>query len=179
MAQADARTWELQRQLPSDGRFRIVVFGGNISQESQLKRVNALGEWIVKELQPRYRRMAAPNAALYMPLAGGSILADSVSVIDVLLVHAAKREDVDLLGDLHEAYHPYDDKAGWDYYKVFVDGRDYCGEHGMAYQGYGIDEEKGAVVVVRPDGYIGLMTGLEEEEWKKVGEWFEGVLKAV
>ena len=35
---------------------------------------------------------------------------------------------------------------------------------GGGYSKYGIDEELGAIVVVRPDGYVGLVTALEGVE---------------
>jgi phenol 2-monooxygenase len=71
-------------------------------------------------------------------------------VIDVLLVHSSPRADVELLRDLHETYHPFDPKLGWDYDKVFVDGPSYHEGHGDAYKWYGVDKQVGALVVVRP-----------------------------
>lgn len=47
---------------------------------------------------------------------------------------------------------------------------------GKAYEGYGVDKERGALVAVRPDGYVGWVGGLED-----IGElerYFGGFLKA-
>ena len=38
-----------------------------------------------------------------------------------------------------------------DPHKVFVDKESYNYGHGHAYKFYGVDEQKGAIVVVRPD----------------------------
>lgn len=38
-----------------------------------------------------------------------------------------------------------------DLHKVFVDDEHYNSGHGHAYEKYGIDPEKGATVIVRPD----------------------------
>ena len=41
---ADGRPYEIQDLLPSDARFKILVFAGDISQESQVARVKACSE---------------------------------------------------------------------------------------------------------------------------------------
>ena len=41
---------------------------------------------------------------------------------------------------------------------------------------YGIDENKGAIVVVRPDGYIGAVVPLESEGWLALADYFEAFL---
>lgn len=38
-----------------------------------------------------------------------------------------------------------------DLHKVFVDDESYNSGHGQAYQRYGIAEEPGAVILIRPD----------------------------
>lgn len=44
-------------------------------------------------------------------------------------------------------------------YRVFIDDNDSLGKiGGGGYQYYGIDEKKGAIVTVRPDGYVGMIT---------------------
>lgn len=184
MAQSDARPWELQLQMPSDGRFRIVVFGGDISQAKQLATVNELGAWLQANLlspakSPRISLAPGPDPR------GGSgssqwMTDQDPSIVDVLLVHAAPREQIELLQDLHPVYHPFDKKLGWDYGKVFVDGQTHHEGHGRAYAHYGVDPARGAIVAVRPDGYIGLVTALQGEDgWKQLQAWFGGLLRSV
>ncbi|KAK8088337.1 hypothetical protein PG997_003298 [Apiospora hydei] len=175
--QCDARPWTLHHKMPSDGRFRLWVFGGDISQPAARERVNALGARLEKGVLARAPRIEMGPAA--NPFAGTARfrLDRPPSVVDVLLVHCAPRGEVELLRDLHDVYHPFDAKLGWDYDKVFADGESYHEGHGRAYEGYGVDPEKGAVVVVRPDGYVGLVTELGEENWGEIEKWFEGVLR--
>ena len=47
---------------------------------------------------------------------------------------------------------------------------------GKAYTSYGISAD-GAVVVVRPDGYIGMIAPLDSA--KEISEYFAGFLKSV
>lgn len=179
VAQADARPWQLHHKMPSDGRVRLVVFAGDIALPARRRLVNALGAWLAADVLPRYPRLAlSPGSDPH----GGTLKFKTErdpSVIDVLLIHTAPRSEVEILRDLHEVYHPFDDKLGWDYDKVFVDGESYHDGGGRAYEGYGVDPEEGALVVVRPDGYVGLVASVEEEGWREVGKWFQGVLRSV
>ncbi|KAI9860964.1 MAG: hypothetical protein M1830_006208, partial [Pleopsidium flavum] len=120
--QSDARPWQFQKFLTSDGRFRIILFAGNILDSAQLQRVQQFGE-----------TLAAPNSFLHR-FTPPSKRIDSV--IEVLTLHSAPRIKVELL-DLHEIFHPFDEKTGWDYNKVFVDDISYHEGHGEAYKNYG------------------------------------------
>lgn len=177
VSQSGARPWQLQQKLPSDGRFRVVVFGGDISQGPQRNIVNSFADDLSASVLTKAPRVSlSPGAD---PHAGTLRfkMDQPPSTIDVLLVHSAERMKIEILRDLHEVYHPFDPKLGWDYDKVFVDGDSYHEGHGHAYERYGVDPKKGAVVVVRPDGYIGLVTSLQEDGRKEVEKWFGGVLK--
>ncbi|KAI9815565.1 MAG: hypothetical protein M1827_002699 [Pycnora praestabilis] len=147
--QSDARPWHFQERLKSDGRFRIIVFAGDVSSKEQMRRVQTLGQ-----------ALAAPTSFLRR-LTPSSKKIDSV--IEILTVHSAPRREVELL-DLHEIYHPFDEKKGWDYEKVFVDDESYHEGNGEAYQNYGVDQERGCVVIARPDQYIGWLGELEDME---------------
>lgn len=180
LAQSDARPWQLHHKMPSDGRFRLVVFAGDISKPARLSLVNDLGTWLATDVLPKYPSIAlSPGADPHSVVAMKFKTDRDPSVIDVLLVHAAKRVDIEILRDLHDVYHPFDSKLGWDFDRVFVDEESYHDGHGRAYEGYGVDPGHGALVVVRPDGYVGLVASVEEEGWKEVSKWFEGVLRSV
>ncbi|KAI1124597.1 FAD binding domain-containing protein [Nemania abortiva] len=179
VAQSDARPWQLHHRMPSDGRFRLVVFSGDISRPARRGLINNLGVWLSTDVLPKYPVIAlSPGADPH----GGRLKFKTdrdPSVIDVLLVHTAKRADIEILRDLHEAYHPFDSKLGWDYDKIFVDEESYHDGNGRAYEGYGVDPEEGALVVVRPDGYVGLVASIEERGWREVAKWFQEVLRAI
>ncbi|TDZ34927.1 Phenol hydroxylase [Colletotrichum spinosum] len=174
--QSDARLWELHHKLPSNGRFRLVVFGGDISQQSQRDTVNNFGAWL-KFYMPKLPTIKLlPGSD---PHSGSMkfITDEDPSIVDVLLVHSAPRDKIDLLGDVHEVYHPFDPKLGWDYDKVFADGETYYEEPARAYEKYGIDKSKGAVVGLRPDGYVGLVTPVSEEGQQEIEKWFGGIFQ--
>lgn len=47
---------------------------------------------------------------------------------------------------------------------------------GKGYETYGVDKVKGAIVVVRPDGYVGMIAPYEALDDLK--EYFAGFMKA-
>ncbi|KAL1910956.1 hypothetical protein Sste5344_003129 [Sporothrix stenoceras] len=186
---ADARPWHLHHKMPSDGRFRLVVFGGELTVSSpQLEKVNKLGAWLANTLLPKLPTMALMQGTTNLHGGGrpgyGLAPEKPPSIVDVLLVYASPSdssgsavEAPDLL-DFHEVYHPFDSKLGHDYDKVFVDRPSHHDGDGRAYENYGIDRMRGVLVGVRPDGYIGLMTSLDADAgWNEVARWFQGILQ--
>lgn len=165
--------------MPSDGRFRVVVFGGNVGSAAQRSRVNDFGAWLRGSLVPRYHTVTFSSGS---DPYGGTLsfrLSSDPSVIDVVLVHCAPREAIEPLRDLDDAYHLFDEALGWDYSRVFVDGESYHEGHGRAYEGYGVDPAgEGVVVVVRPDGYVGLVADLGDAGRGQLLRWFDGVLQS-
>ncbi|KAJ0288742.1 hypothetical protein CBS470a_004731 [Colletotrichum nupharicola] len=174
--QSDARLWELHHKLPSNGRFRLVVFGGDISQQAQRDRVNALGAWLTTYLTKLPTIKLTPGSD---PHSGSMKFKtdEDPSIVDVLLVHTAPRDQVELLKDVHEMYHPFDSKLGWDYDKVYVDGKTFYEEPQRAYEKYGIDETKGAVVGLRPDGYVGLVVSVGHDGQQEIQNWLDGIFQ--
>ena len=47
---------------------------------------------------------------------------------------------------------------------------------GKGYEAYGIDRAQGSVVVVRPDGYVGMVAPVDGI--KDLGDYFSGFMKA-
>lgn len=137
--QSDARPWHLQELLKSNGRWRIIVFPGQLGLAPNMQRMQKLGT-----------RLGAPDSFIrrYTPAQQ-----QVDTVIEVLTVHAGPRASLELL-DLPEAFHPHSETMGWDYWKVFVDDQSYHEGHGQAYANYGIDPVKGASVILRPDQYL-------------------------
>lgn len=145
--QSDARPWHIGHRLRSDGRFRIVVFAGNLADSQQWQRVERFGQGIARPASFLHR-FTPSNAPID-------------SVIEVLTVHSAPRIEIQLL-DLPDIFHPFDTRRGWDYEKVFVDDESYHDGHGHAYGNYGVDPERGCVVVARPDQHVGWIGDLED-----------------
>ncbi|KAI4214688.1 MAG: hypothetical protein LQ351_002761 [Letrouitia transgressa] len=145
--QSDARPWQFCHFLKSDGRFRIVVFAGNLKNNSQWQRVQELAQKFAN-VHSFLRQFTPPAAPLD-------------SVIEIFTIHSAPRREVELL-DLHDIYHTYDGKRGWEYDKVFVDDESYHEGHGHAYEHYGVDKERGCVIILRPDQHVGWIGELED-----------------
>ncbi|MFO5295399.1 hypothetical protein RCL21_24415, partial [Salmonella enterica subsp. enterica serovar Derby] len=78
--QADARPWHFAERLPSDGRFRIVVFAGDMADPTQRRRVEALAA-----------ALDAPDGPLRRFTPRGAKID---SVIQLLTIHSAPREAV-------------------------------------------------------------------------------------
>ncbi|KAF1913433.1 FAD binding domain-containing protein [Ampelomyces quisqualis] len=134
--QCDARPWELQQKLKSDGRFRLVVFAGRVGDARQ---------------QSRLRTFCGR-------LASSFFLAPHVHAnIDVLTVHASRRVDTELLRDFPDVLHRFDERTGWDYESVYVDDESYHEGFGDAYGGYGVSRERGCVVVRSQHGSADAM----------------------
>ncbi|ROV88061.1 hypothetical protein VMCG_10396 [Cytospora schulzeri] len=159
--QADGRPWHIQERLKADGRFRLVLFAGDILSPPQQGRVHKF----CSELDGpgSFLRRATPSNA---PID---------SVIEVLTIHSSKRTETELLRDFPEILHPFDEHNGWDYNKVFVDDESYHEGFGDAYVNYGVDKERGCVVAVRPDQYVAWVGELED--FGDLQKYFEGCLE--
>ncbi|THH26983.1 hypothetical protein EUX98_g7209 [Antrodiella citrinella] len=132
---ADARPYEIQDLLPSDTKFKILVFAGNTTKPEQWKRVDNLA----KEISTGEH---------------GFLQIYNRDLFDVWTISSGKKEVVDYT-DIPEILRPH-----WSH--VLLDDTDmYARTGGGGYERYGIDPERGAVVVVRPDGYVGIVAPLE------------------
>lgn len=145
--QADARPWQFQEMLKSDGRWRIVVFAGNVSVPEQMERIQALGSKL-NDKKSFIKRFTPPGKMID-------------SVIEILTIHSAKRAETELFS-FPDVFHPFSDTTGWDYWKVYVDDQSYHEGHGHAYEHYGVDPKRGCVVILRPDQYVGWVGDLED-----------------
>lgn len=147
--QSGGRPWQFQQWLKSDGRYRVIVFAGNIKNKEQRSRIDS---WCAEVEKPTswLKKHTPQNKPVD-------------SVIEILTIHSSPRRETELLDDFPATLHPLrDDDMGWDYDKVFVDDESYHEGHGEAYEGYGVDKERGCVVAVRPDGYTGFITDLDD-----------------
>lgn len=157
---ADARPWHLQELLKSNGRWRVIVFPGRLTEPSNMQRMQMLG-----------KRLEGPDSFVrrYTP-PGQSI----DSVIEILTVHPGPRAGIELL-DIPEAFHPYHSDIGWDYWKVYVDEESYHEGHGQAFANYGIDPSRGASVIVRPDQYVSWVG--EMDDYEEMSRFFAGFMR--
>ncbi|KAH9945759.1 hypothetical protein B0H21DRAFT_822837 [Amylocystis lapponica] len=131
---ADARPFELQDLLPSDARFKILVFAGNTTDKLQLDRVRVLSAELDK-----------PDGFLRRFGQG-----TPEAIFDILCISSGTKEETRYL-DVPAILRPH-----WS--KVLLDDVDlhHKSRAGGGYESYGIDPA-GAIVVVRPDGYVGAI----------------------
>lgn len=80
---ADARPFELQDLLPSDTRFKVIVFSGNLEDETQLKKVESFAKAALGK---------EPNAGGFLRKFGRK--RDGREVFDVLTIMSGKKEMV-------------------------------------------------------------------------------------
>lgn len=187
MTQANLCPDNLQRLIAADGRWRLLVFPGDISSDEAFTRLNKLGERLTGLLE-RYMSIRAPQKASHNALARPELFLRMAarmrkeSLIDVLTIHCGPPFARDL-PEFHRVFFPYNEVDGYDYDKIFIDADLKDFEHhygfptlgsGQAYEGYGIDREKGALVVCRPDAYVAFVAGLEDVD--AVEQFFRGAL---
>ncbi|OCB87643.1 hypothetical protein A7U60_g5169 [Sanghuangporus baumii] len=158
LSAANGRPYELQDFLPSDTRFKIVVFAGDLDAQVQRGRVEAFASGLGREGGVLKRFGDRTKGSKSGQEEGGEVKGivkrkPWEEVFEILTVMAGKKETVNYTSV------PTILRSHWT--KVFVDDVDTQGVRGgKAYLTYGISPE-GAVVVVRPDGYVGMVASLE------------------
>ena len=152
----DAKAMQLAKALQSDGRWRVIVFAGDIRTTEASKRLLKLAEYLKCGL---VRRFTAETA-------------DIDSFIEPLLVLSGERVSIEQ-DNIPEYFWPATGR--WkirDLHKTFIDDASYNSGHGHTYQTYGVDPGRGAIVVVRPDQYVSKIVSFENMQ--DIGAFFEG-----
>ncbi|OJA18323.1 hypothetical protein AZE42_02802 [Rhizopogon vesiculosus] len=140
---ADACPIEIQDLLPSDSRFKLLVFAGKFGDPAQQARVESM----VKDMQ-------RPECFLNRYAMPGKSSTDSR--FDVFTVSQGRKDDIQFM------QFPAFLRPHWS--KVLIDDIDVTGSFGgNGYSRYGIGPQ-GALVVVRPDGYVGAIASLDNVE---------------
>jgi phenol 2-monooxygenase len=163
--QADGNLRWTTRLLESDGRFRVVILAGDMRIATQKDRILTLTQ-----------RLSGSNnynrAVLHRY---GPIGRHFDCAIDVMAIHSAPWTEVEFF-DFPDSLRPFDPVRGWNYDKIWCD--DNCPWNrdcdGKGYERWGVDRVRGAMVVVRPDQYIGWVGGLEEVD--EMTRYLDGVL---
>ncbi|KAL5357141.1 FAD binding domain-containing protein [Aspergillus floccosus] len=141
---ANGEPVDFGKSFPSDGRYRIVIFAGMVSQPAQLRRLEHVSQ--VLEL---------PDAFLHR--LGQRAIAPQ-DVFEILVVHSASRDDVEI-ADLP----PFLFMHGDPFRQVFVDNNESrTWTLGDAYSRYGISKDSGCLVLVRPDRHVMYIGELED-----------------
>ncbi|KAJ3873187.1 FAD binding domain-containing protein [Lentinula edodes] len=130
--------------LPSDTRFKILVFAGNASSSAQLMRLQQLAA-----------KIDNLRSLLGLDILPGN---SSQSGLDVLTILSTKLE-LALFKELPLKLRSHWSKVYVDYIDTNIPGTD----HIQVYQNYRIGVE-GILVVVRPDGHVGAIATIDDFE---------------
>ena len=153
----DANVVHLEQEVPLNGAFRLFVFAGKPRADGSGGPTPALRDLAVNmarrgSFYSAYRRADADAVSHHERHTPHS------RFFTVCVVFAAPRAQVDIDRDLppllaRYRQHVYADDR-WD--------RRVPDATAAAHAKMGLDQERGGVVVVRPDGYVGMVVGLEE-----------------
>ena len=164
--QSNACIWETQDLLKSDGCWRLIVFGGDLSNAAQLERVNALGENLaVRPAGVLKKYISTHTQESYR--------------VQVILIHCAPKAAHIEMSDFHGTFFPFDEQQGYDYDRIYGDvlaespGGKMSGD---AHKYDGIDPVKGCMVATRPDQYVGWIGDLEDVD--DLERYFDGCLNS-
>lgn len=157
---SDARPVQIVDRMLSDGRWRVLNFAGDVEKKPELfEQLRKISDYVYSEESFRTK---------YTP-----VNAREDSVIDILTIYASTRDNLEFF-DFPKVCIPRDHKKRLNYWKLY-NGTERTLHEGEcdAYKKYGINKDEGCVVVVRPDGYVALVTDFSVDGYKNVGAFFE------
>ncbi|KAK3946450.1 putative fad binding domain-containing protein [Diplogelasinospora grovesii] len=148
----DANVVHLEQEIPLNGSFRLFVFAGKPSTNAQALRDLAANMVKKNSFYSSYARPDADRVSHHERHNPHSMF------YTICTIFAEKRSSIEISRDLPPLLaryreHVYADDR-WD--RLFPDAS------AAAHAKMGLDQEKGGVVVVRPDGYVGIVVALEE-----------------
>jgi len=148
----DANVVHLEQEVPLNGSFRIFVFAGKPSVTAQALKDLATNMARKNSFYTVYARPDADSVSHHEKHNPHSLF------YTVCTIFAAPRASIEISRDVPALLGRYQDH-------IYADDR--WDRHvpdakAAAHAKQGLDEERGGVVVVRPDGYIGIVVKLEE-----------------
>lgn len=148
----DANHVHLEQAVPLNGSFRIFVFAGKPATTKDALRDFARGLEKKSSFFSVFRRQDEASVSHHEKQNPHSLL------YTFSVIFASKRSGVEITRDVPEVLARYRDN-------IFADDRwhrSVADSTAAAHARMGLDEERGGVVVVRPDGYVGVVAKLVE-----------------
>ncbi|KAL1660161.1 thioredoxin-like protein [Schizophyllum commune] len=144
---ADARPVNIQDMLPSNGKFKILVFAGEYTRDEFLADLRQFAEGLV-DILAKYGKTSHSE------------------VMDIVTILSGKQDPACLL-QVPSTLRPH-------WAQVVVDDDVDVHGHGAGggYEKFGVDSSRGAIVVVRPDSFVGAVAPLQGIN--AVTEYFDG-----
>lgn len=148
----DANVVHLEQEIPWNGSFRIYIFAGKPSVTANALKDLALQLGRKGSFFGSYLRSDIDTVSYHETYNPHSFF------FTICTIFAAKRNEIEISRDLPGLLRRYRDL-------VYADDRwdrRVPNAGAAAHAKIGVDEEKGGVVVVRPDGYVGIVINLVE-----------------
>ncbi|KAF2753419.1 hypothetical protein EJ05DRAFT_214240 [Pseudovirgaria hyperparasitica] len=143
---ANAEPTSVGSLLSSNGRWKLLIFTGDLRVEAQAVRFNNVSK-AISATSCSIRQRSALDMGCQ-------------ASVDIFAIMACPRDSVPLLS-LPEIYHPWNESTGWEYDTVYTDEPDVYGVCEDAYGRYGIDRTRGCLVLCRPDQHVAYCGELE------------------
>ena len=174
---ADAAVTDLQDLLPSDTRFKLLIFTGNLDVETQKAKLERFiadatsSSGFLKKYGSRDSKRPGWDKVFDTV----TILLGKKDTVEYTIVPSVLRPHWNKYVTEHPSLRAFSNfKLP---FRVFVDDKTVAKtEGGTAYQSFGISSD-GAIVVVRPDGYIGMVAELDGV--KDINNYFSSFMKPV
>lgn len=133
---ADARPYDIQDMIPSDTRFKLLFFVGHLTEDR------------VRELKFLSEGLSDPSS--FLQKYGYPSQGVAQSMFDIITIMSGDK------GEIEYTRVPALLRPHWS--KVLLDDTDVSGKlGGGAYKRFGIDPRGITLVVIRPDGYVGMI----------------------
>ena len=159
---SDSKPFPLLKLLQSDGRWRILVFPGDVKDEGCLPRLNQLGEDLMLE------------QGLLRSFTPAGMVCDSI--LDTLVVLQGDRKTIEF-DRIHAAFKPdLHDMPIVNLHKIFLDDESWNSGHGHVYKTLGIDPRAGCIIVARPDQYVSAVVRLDDHA--HLFQWFSKFMRS-
>ncbi|TAQ85556.1 hypothetical protein B7494_g6107 [Chlorociboria aeruginascens] len=148
----DANTVHLEQEIPVNGSFRIYVFGGKPSVTSQAtkdfaqnlnKKTSFFSSYLRQDIESvSHHECHNPHSHFFT----------------FCTIYGSRRSDIEIRRDVPDVLARYRDHV----YADDIWDPKVPDATASAHAKMGLDQEKGGVVVVRPDGYVGIVVTLAE-----------------
>jgi len=136
----DFRPYNVHDVLLSDTRFKMIIFSGDVNNPKQKAKLDAIAARLDQPegLLQRFTPRGVPEDAVF----------------DIMTISRIDSLDANVFAI------PSRLRSHWS--KAYFDGVSTCGRFGgNFYHDHGISDD-GAIVVCRPDGYVGMVVALDE-----------------
>ncbi|KAL4918330.1 FAD binding domain-containing protein [Aspergillus aurantiobrunneus] len=152
----DSKPVQLATSFKSDGRWRVMVFAGNISESQNKTRLDAVGAYLDSRESPLQKFRLNQG--------------DPDSLIEPILVGYGPRHNIEL-DQIPSAFYPVTGKIRIrDLHKIFFDDESYNKVNGHLYEHLGINPDNGVIVIVRPDQYVSSVIPIDD--YQRIGQFF-------